>query len=62
MRRGYGEVVAEFASLSGAGPEDVWGFFAHGMLLNIVTALDLPAIADENPWAAAFTRPPATQG
>jgi AcrR family transcriptional regulator len=62
VRRGYGEVVAEVASLSGAGPEEVWGFFAHGMLLNIVTALDLPAIADENPWAAAFARPGATQG
>ena len=42
--------------LSGATPDEVWSFFATGMLLNIVTALDLAAIADENRG-----RPPAWQ-
>jgi AcrR family transcriptional regulator len=41
VRRRYGEVVSEVAVLSGAGPDEVWRFFATGMLLNIVAALDL---------------------
>jgi hypothetical protein len=41
VRRGYGEVVSEVAELSGATPEETWSFFATGMLLNIVAALDL---------------------
>ena len=54
VRRKYGEVVTEVARMSGAGPDEVWSFFATGMLLNIVTALDLAEIADENPVAAAW--------
>ena len=41
VRGKYGEVVDEVAELAGAGPEDVWRFFATGMLLNVVAALDL---------------------
>jgi AcrR family transcriptional regulator len=41
VRRRYGDVVSEVAELSGAGPDEVWRFFATGMLLNIVAALDL---------------------
>jgi AcrR family transcriptional regulator len=41
VRRRYGEVVSEVADLAGAPPEDIWSFFATGMLLNIVAALDL---------------------
>jgi hypothetical protein len=41
VRRRYGEVVSEVAELAGAPPEDIWSFFATGMLLNIVAALDL---------------------
>ena len=40
--------------MSGATPDDVWWFFATGMLLNVVTALDLAKIADENEVAAAW--------
>jgi AcrR family transcriptional regulator len=54
VRRKYGEVVTEAARMSGAGPEEVWSFFATGMMLNVVTALDLAKIADENPTAAAW--------
>jgi hypothetical protein len=49
-------MVAHVTRLSGAAPEDVWSFFSHGMLLNVTAALDLAAIADEDPWAAAWTR------
>jgi AcrR family transcriptional regulator len=41
VRERYGEIVSEVAELSGATPDEVWSFFATGMLLNIVAALDL---------------------
>jgi AcrR family transcriptional regulator len=41
VRRRYGEVVSAVAELAGADPGEVWSFFANGMLLNIVAALDL---------------------
>jgi AcrR family transcriptional regulator len=62
VRRKYGEVVTEVARMAGAGPDEVWSFFATGMLLNVVTALDLAAIADENAIAAAWTQPGAQTG
>jgi AcrR family transcriptional regulator len=55
VRRKYGEVIAEAARLGEASPDEVWSFFATGMLLNIVTALDLEAIAGENAIAAAWS-------
>ena len=53
VRDGYGEVVEEVGRLSGATPDEVWSFFATGMLLNIATALDLGKIAGRNRWAKA---------
>jgi AcrR family transcriptional regulator len=41
VRERYGDVVSHVAKLSGAAPDEVWTFFANGMLLNIVAALDL---------------------
>jgi AcrR family transcriptional regulator len=52
VRRKYGEVVTEVARLSGASSDEVWWFFATGMHLNVVTMLDLGAVADENPVVA----------
>ena len=57
VRAGYGEIVREVTRLSGAEPERVWQFFSHGMLLNVVASLDLPAIADRDEWAAAWCEP-----
>ena len=54
VRATYGRLVADVARLSGATPEEVWTFFAHGMLLNVTAALDLGAIADEDEWAASW--------
>jgi AcrR family transcriptional regulator len=54
VRRKYGEVILEVTELSGAPAEEVWRFFATGMHLNIVTALDLGAVADQNPVVAAW--------
>jgi AcrR family transcriptional regulator len=47
MRRGFSGLVRTVAELSGAPESETWGFFAEGMLLNVVAALDL---ADQ-PWA-----------
>lgn len=52
VRRRYGELVEEVGRLSQAPEQEVWDFFAKGMLLNVVAALDLPAIAPDEPWAA----------
>jgi AcrR family transcriptional regulator len=53
VRRQYGVVVAEVAELSGAAPDEVWSFFATGMQLNVVAALDL---ADsDHPMFRAWT-------
>jgi AcrR family transcriptional regulator len=57
VRGRYREIVAEVTRLSGAPPGQVWSFFANGMLLNVVAALDLGAIADEDAWAASWTSP-----
>src|ERR687893_1472557 len=35
VRANYGRLVEEVRRLSGAAPEEVWRFFAHGMLLNV---------------------------
>jgi AcrR family transcriptional regulator len=56
VRAAFGRVVAEVTRLSGAAPEAVWTFFAHGMLLNVTAALDLGAIAGDSAWAAAWTQ------
>jgi AcrR family transcriptional regulator len=54
VRRKYGEVIRVVSELSGAPDDEVWRFFATGMHLNIVTAMDLSALASENPVAAAW--------
>src|SRR5687768_7212768 len=57
VREGYGEIVKEVTRLSGAPPEEIWQFFSHGMLLNVIASLDLPAIAERDEWAAAWCAP-----
>jgi AcrR family transcriptional regulator len=37
--------------LSGAGPEQLRSFIAHGMLCNVAAALDIPQIAWDENWA-----------
>lgn len=57
VRENYGALVKEVTRLSGAAPEQVWQFFSHGMLLNVIASLDLPAIADRDEWAKAWCEP-----
>jgi AcrR family transcriptional regulator len=46
MRRGFGELVRTVAELAGLPEAEMWPFFADGMLLNVVAALDLA----DAPW------------
>jgi AcrR family transcriptional regulator len=45
VQQTFADMVREVAELSGAAPGDVWTFFANGMLLNILAALDLQETA-----------------
>ena len=58
VRDRFGELVGEVTRLSGAEPEKVWEFFAHGMLLNVMASLDLPAIAAESSGPPRGASPP----
>jgi len=57
VRDSYGTLVKQVTRLSDAAPEVVWQFFSHGMLLNVIAALDLAAIADQEPWAQRWCEP-----
>jgi AcrR family transcriptional regulator len=57
VRAGYGTLVRMVTELAGAAPEEVWQFFSHGMLLNVIAALDLSAIAGEDEWAREWCEP-----
>jgi AcrR family transcriptional regulator len=47
MRRGFEDLVQTVAELAGVPESQMWPFFANGMLLNVVAALDLA----DAPWA-----------
>src|SRR5918997_6714146 len=57
VRDRFGRVLALVTRVSDAPPETIWQFFSHGMLLNVLSSLDLPAIAAQEPWAAAWCEP-----
>jgi AcrR family transcriptional regulator len=52
VREKFGELVDEVARLSGAESHEVRAFFATGMLLNVIAALELQEI--DAPWAAQW--------
>lgn len=60
MRIGWQRLVEMVAERSGAPDDEVQRFFAHGMLLNMVAALDLGAV--DAPWAAVLTADHAAPG
>ena len=49
VRAGYGDLVTYVERVSGVGPEEISRFFAAGMLLNVVAALDLEHSGED--WA-----------
>ena len=62
VRNCFRGIVAEVTDLSGAPPEDVWMFFAKGMLCNVTAALDLASMPDDDEWAASWARPGSVVG
>jgi AcrR family transcriptional regulator len=57
VRERYGELVHLVTRVSGAEPHEVWQFFSHGMLLNVIAALDLGAISEQEEWARRWCAP-----
>ena len=53
---GYAELWQLVERLSGAPEDEVRGFFATGMLLNMAAAMDLPQIVGDPGWALAHLR------
>jgi AcrR family transcriptional regulator len=49
VRKGYGEIVETVERASGVDSETLSMFFARGMLINVVAAMDL--LDAEEPWA-----------
>jgi AcrR family transcriptional regulator len=49
VREGYGDLFTWTERVSGLGPEELCRFFAKGMLLNVVAAMDL--LNSDEPWA-----------
>jgi AcrR family transcriptional regulator len=41
VRAGYGDLVAYVERVAGVAPEEITRFFAYGMLLNVIAAMDL---------------------
>lgn len=56
MRRGFARLVEIVERESGAGAQDVRTFFAHGMLLNVLAAMQAQDV-DEH-WAEVLLKPP----
>jgi AcrR family transcriptional regulator len=54
MRRGFADLLQLIERESGAGAEAVQGFFAQGMLVNVLAALQADAVDDH--WAAVLLR------
>ena len=49
VREGYGDLFTWTERVSGVGPAELGNFFAKGMLLNVVAAMDL--LNSDEPWA-----------
>ena len=50
VRRGFGKIMAHVERVSGAPPDEIALWFAKGMLLNVMAAMDLQHARE--PWAA----------
>src|SRR5690349_6069501 len=57
VRERYADLVRQVAAATGAGPAELWLFFAHGMLLNVIAALKLEELAPSDEWAACWLDP-----
>ena len=56
MRAGFARLHAVISEASGAPADEVQRFFARGMLLNVIAALDIWEL--DEPWARLLVAPP----
>lgn len=56
-RERWGELYRYVSERSGASADEVRTFFAKGMLMNVLTALDVPSIAGDEQWARELLQP-----
>ncbi len=56
VRESYEALIRWVGEEAGATPDQLWQFFGTGMLLNVVAALDMPAVNAEEAWHA-ITKP-----
>jgi AcrR family transcriptional regulator len=56
VARRFGELVQEVARLAEVDVADTFEFFSHGMLLNVIAALDLPSRVDLEPWVSQWAK------
>jgi AcrR family transcriptional regulator len=59
VRRRYARLYDLVRELTSAEPEELHGFFANGMLLNVAAALDLPELLGDESWIADCLGEPA---
>ena len=57
VRERYADLVRQVAESTGAEPAHLWEFFASGMLLNVIAALNLEVLAPNEEWAACWVDP-----
>lgn len=49
-RAGFERLRERVAQLSGAGGEELFSFFARGMILNVAASMDFPSLGDPELW------------
>jgi AcrR family transcriptional regulator len=57
VRERYADLVRQVSEATGAEPAELWSFFANGMLLNVIAALNLEVLAPSEEWAACWVEP-----
>jgi AcrR family transcriptional regulator len=56
VARRFGDLVQEVARLAEVDVAETFDFFSHGMLLNVIAALDLPSRIDVEPWISQWAK------
>jgi AcrR family transcriptional regulator len=54
VRQRYTDLYRQVQAVSGADEQRMREFWAHGMLLTVAAAIELPRTADEHPWVAGL--------
>ena len=59
VRESFATLVRQVQEATGASPADLFSFFSHGMLLNVIAALQLEALGPGEEWANCWLDPHA---